>query len=435
MHRNFYSPLVILCTRLLAITVLFALPGCDQHDRESTPLPLQKQTTITALIWAPDWPDEMLQIAEAFNKQHPDINVNVQFMIGESVEQNIKPRVASRNLPDLVSINPNSYAQELAENGLLADVSQSTAWQNMHDNLKAEWRTPTKKAFGIAGGIAMTLIYYNKAQFAKAGITRLPTDFNEFLAVCEKLKKAGLTPLVWNGGFPNMLGNGPFSFGFGNNVVVNEPEWKAKIADGSLKLNTPQVANIFDRMVQIVDRGYVQSGFMNTNYDDGIRLFTEGKVAMAFQGSWASGRLMHGKDFQTGVFIPPWNDPGKTIVPVIGSETGFAVGETAHKQAALQFLEFMSGPGFVEIQKKRHNISPFKQNLVAGLSEPEIDHYADNLRHYPVTVGLYYSFLPANTIDDLHPMIQDVLLKKMTPQQAAAMLDASIKHEAKMHYK
>lgn len=416
-------------------TLLVALSGCGQNSGSAQNVTVPHRTTVTVLIWAPDWSEQMLQIAREFNRVNPDISINVQFMIGDSVEQNIKPRVASGNLPDLISINPNSYASELADQGVLADVGQTAAWNNMLDSLKADWTSPAKKQFGISGGIATTLMYYNKDLFDRAGIRRLPTDFNEFLIVCAQLKRAGFTPIVWNGGFPNMLGNGPFSFGFGNNVVAHDPKWKEKMAYGTLDLNTQPVANIFSRMLQIVDKGYAQTGYMNTNYDEGINLFTEGKVAMAFQGSWASGRLMHGTGFTTGVFIPPWNEPGKTVVPVIGSETGFAVCETANKAAALRFLEYIAGPGFTELQKKRHNISPFKQESGQGLTEPEIAAYTATVRSYPVTVGLYYSFLPANTIDSLHPLIQDVLLKKVTPRQAAKILDVSIRHEAKMHYK
>jgi multiple sugar transport system substrate-binding protein/raffinose/stachyose/melibiose transport system substrate-binding protein len=43
--------------------------------------------------------------------------------------------------------------------------------------------------------------------------------------------------------------------------------------------------------------------------------------------------------------------------------------------------------------------------------------------------------LPANTIDLLHPLIQDVLAGKVTPPQAARRLDASIREEARKNYK
>ena len=377
----------------------------------------------------------MLQIAAEFSKRNPDIRVNVQFMIGNSVEENIKPRIASGNLPDLVSVNPNAYAAELADQGILADVGATSAWNNMLAPLKADWTSRQSRRFGISGGVATTLIYYNKDMFAKAGIKELPPNFHEFLMVCEQLKLAAFTPIMWNGGFPNMLGNGPFSFGFANNVVAREPAWKQKIGDGTLDLNTPQVADIFARILLMAQRGFVQEAFMATDYDEGIRLFKEGKVAMAFHGSWAAGLLLHGNPFEVGVFIPPWNAPGKRVVPVIGSETGFAVGETPNKAAAMRFLEFITGEGFSIIQRKRQNIPQFKQVAGTLVSDQKIVDYTNLVSRYPVTASPYYSVLPSNSIERLHRLMQDVLIRKITPRQAARLLDESVKNEAKMHYK
>jgi len=420
---------------VLGCFILLSLSGCHQQNQASPATSARPGTTITALIWAPDWPQEMLQIAAEFTRLNPDIHVDVQFMIGNSVEENIKPRIASGNLPDLVSINPNPYSADLANQGFLADVSQTSAWNNMLDPLKKDWTTRQGRHFGIAGGVATTLIYYNQDMFAKAGIKALPANFNEFLAVCEQLKHAGYTPIMWNGGFPNMLGNGPFSSGFANNVVAHEPNWKNGIRDGTLDLNTPQVADIFARIKLIPERGFVQDSFMATGYDDGIRLFKEGKVAMAFHGSWAAGLLLHGNPFKVGVFIPPWNAPGEQVVPVIGSETGFAVSETPNKAAAMRFLEFIAGPGFSILQTKRQNIPPFKQVPATMISDPKIVDYTNMISRYAVTGSPYYSFLPSNSIERLHRLMQDVLFGKITPKQAAKLLDESVKNEAKMHYK
>ncbi|MGO4808340.1 ABC transporter substrate-binding protein [Cupriavidus sp. 2MCAB6] len=411
------------------------LCGCQQRDNASSGAAVPARTSITALIWAPDWPEEMLRIAAEFSKLNPDVRVNVQFMVGNSVEENIKPRIASGNLPDLVSVNPNAYAAELADQGILADVSATSAWSNMLGPLKGDWTSRQSRRFGIAGGVATTLIYYNKALFAKAGVKELPTNFQEFLMVCEQLKLAGLTPIMWSGGFPNMLGNGPFSFGFGNNVVAREPDWKQRIGDGTLDLNTPQVAAIFARIALMPQRGYVQDAFMATDYDEGIRLFKEGKVAMAFHGSWAAGPLLHGNPFEVGVFIPPWNAPGKRVVPVIGSETGFAVCETPNKAAAMRFLEFIAGKGFSILQRKRQNIPPFKQVAGTLASDQKIVDYTNMVSRYPVTVSPYYSVLPSNSIEQLHRLMQEVLVRKITPGQAAKLLDESVKNEAKMHYR
>jgi multiple sugar transport system substrate-binding protein len=422
--------------RFLIAASLLLLAACQRDNGAASAtavdIPL---TTITALIWAPDWPDEMDKVAAAFTRLNPDIKVNVQFMIGNSVEENIQPKLASHKLPDLMSVNPNPYAAALAERGVLADVGHTAAWARQLPSLKSDWMTQDGKRFGVAGGVAATVMYYNKRMFAQAGIDRLPTNFSQFLEVCERLKKAGFTPIVWNGGFPNILGNGPFSFGFANNVVAHTPDWKARIAAGTLNLDNGAGADIFAKIKLVAQRGYAQPGFMSTGYDEGITIFTEGKAAMAFQGTWAAGRMMHGRGFETGVFLPPWNDTKAAAVPVIGSETGFAVCETPNKEAAFRFLEFIMGKGFPIQQERRQNIAPFVQGAEAPAGDPQIVAYLAAVNRAPVTGSPYYSMLPANTIDMLHPLMQDVLFGKVTPQQAAHRLDASIRDEAKKNHK
>jgi multiple sugar transport system substrate-binding protein len=238
-----------------------------------------------------------------------------------------------------------------------------------------------------------------------------------------------------NGGFPNMLGNGPFASGFANDVAAREIGWKRKIGDGSLDLNTPEVADIFAKMLLLVDRGYVQKGFMATDYDGGIQLFKQGKVAMVLHGSWAAGLLLHGNPFQVGVFIPPWNAPGKLVVPVMGSETGFAVCETPRKAAAMRFLEFIAGKGFSILQRKRHNIPPFEHVTGPIVTDQIMIDYTNRVGRFPVTSSPYYSVLPSNSIEELHRLMQDVLLGKMTAAEAATLLDQSVKNQATMHYK
>lgn len=417
----------------MVLAMATGLSGCERGQGKPAAATAAVQApplTLTALVWAPDWPQEMQEVAAAFTRAHPQIRIDVQFMIGDSVEANLKPKVAANQLPDLVSVNPNAYAANLADQGLLADAGRSAAWDNMLDVLKPDWTSPAGRHFGVSGGLATTMIYYNKAMFAQAGISKLPGNFEEFLAACAQLKKAGFTPLLWGAGFPNMLANGPFSSGFANGVATSRSDWRAALAAGTLDLDTPEVADIFAKIKLLAARGYVQSGYMNAGYDEAIRLFASGGGAMTFQGSWASRRLMSVKGFEAGVFLPPWNAPGKTVVPVVGSETGFAVcntGNTARQQAALQFLDFILGQGFAIQQNRRQNIAPMKRPAGPVSLDPQIAAYARALGAYTLTAPPYYTYLPAAAIEALHPLLQQVLAGQITPRQAAASLDAAVR--------
>lgn len=431
----------------LAVAVLagFAaamlLAACGQ--RESSPPKPQaaEPIVLNALVWAPDWAEEMHRVADTFMREHPDVRINLQFMIGNSVEENLKPKAATDNLPDIISVNPNPYTVALAEQGLLADIGDTAAWSHMLDSLQREWTSPGGHRFGIPGGLATTLIYYNRDMFERAGIHTPPADFDEFVAAAVALKKAGFTPLALSGAFPNMLGNGPFSYGFANGVATHVPDWRTRLADGTLTLDNPQGVAIFSKLRLLADKKLVQPDNLRAGYDDTLRQFAEGRVAMVFQGSWAAGVLMHGREVRTGVFAPPWNDHGQPLAPVIGSETGFAVaqrGSDRQRKAAKQFIDFLYGPGMPIWQTKRQNIPPFRKvsdeisgdRALFALVEQMVQ--ADPAGNGP---GLYYCYLPANTIEMLHGLLQAVLSGKKSPQEAARALQASITEQARANNK
>lgn len=419
------------------------LPGCGRRDESSAPpsaaapAPAAESIVLTALVWAPDWSEEMQRVADTFMREHPEIRVNLQFMIGNSVEENLKPKAATNNLPDIISVNPNPYTAALADQGLLADIADSTAWGRMLGILQRAWTSPGGRRYGIPNGLATTLIYYNRDMFARAGIHQLPTDFGEFLAAGTALKKAGFTPLALSGAFPNMLGNGPFSYGFANSVAARVPDWRARIADGTLALDNPQGAAIFAKLRQLVEHKLVQPDCMRAGYHDTLRQFSEGRVAMVFQGSWAAGVLMHSREVRAGVFEPPWNDRGQALTPVLGSETGLAVaqgGSERNRRAAKQFIDFLYGPGMPIWQGKRQNIPPFGKlaedvsgdRALFSLVEQMVR--ADPAGNSP---GLYYSYLPASTIETLHELLQAVMSGKKSPDAAARALQSSIAEQAR----
>jgi len=123
----------------------------------------EEKGSVSALIWIPDAPDAMQQIMDEFMKANPNIKVDLQLMTGSSVEENVQPKAAANNMPDLLSLNANAFAAALADEGKIADISETESWKNVIESLQAEWTSPGGKHFGISGGLATTLIYYNLA--------------------------------------------------------------------------------------------------------------------------------------------------------------------------------------------------------------------------------------------------------------------------------
>ena len=412
------------------------LAACGRTDESMRSATTADPTVLTALVWAPDWPEEMQRVADAFMRAHPEVRINLQFMIGNSVEENLRPKAATDSLPDIFSVNPNPYTAGLADQGMLGDLGTSATWSNMLEILQRAWTSPGGRHFGIPTGVATTLIYYDQDMFERAGIRTLPTDFEQFLAVGNTLRKAGFTPLALPGAFPNMLGNGPFSYGFANQVAAVQPDWRARIANGTLALDNSEGATIFSRLRALAEKKLLQADCLRSGYDATLRQFTEGQAAMTFQGTWAAGALMQGRDRRVGVFAPPWNDKGRALKPVIGSETGFAIAQRSsprNRQLAARFIDFLYGPGMPIWQGKRKNIPPFKTIGAEASGDRNLFALVDSLQRSVATddsPGLYYSYLPAESIDVLHGLLQAVLAGKQSPAHAARALQASIAEQA-----
>lgn len=95
-----------------------------------------------------------------------------------------------------------------------------------------------------------TTVIYNKDCFEQAGITEIPTTFDEFLDACDKLVAAGITPIglkndswasfIW---FQQLLG-------------AYNPQLYADVCSGAKAYNDPEVKEVMQIWKDMFDKGY-----------------------------------------------------------------------------------------------------------------------------------------------------------------------------------
>lgn len=378
-----------------------------------------EEVTLTVSLMSSDWIDAAQEIMTKFTEKYPNIKIDFSQVPNDTNAEFLQPKAAANALPDLMTIDGGSFGAQLADNGLLADLSGTDAAKNTIEGLKTVFTSSSGKLFGIAGGLSTALIYYNKELFEQAGITEMPQTWEQFLDMCEKLKQAGITPLIVAGG-DGTVNNTVWSAGFATNVVGKDPDAVKKIADGTFNFNTPEYADIFAKYKTLYDKGYLIKGVTSLQYSQGTDEFLQGKAAMTFSGIWLAGTLLK-TDFGTGIMAPPWNVEGQERVPVVATETGFAVAEGKHKDAALKLLDFMiNGDGYYIYQNKKGNIPMTTNPDPAKLQiDPAISAYVDDLKKYSKTGPLWFEVLPSEVQASLVQTFQQVLTGDLTPEQAA----------------
>jgi ABC-type glycerol-3-phosphate transport system substrate-binding protein len=252
-----------------------------------------KASTVTIKIWDVQYfPKQsgsagalgkaMLQIDQAFMKKYPNIKVDHVGVPGSQFITQMRTFVASRKGPDVVTDGGGSFPQ---------NSGFSKAMRPMYDLI-----TPQQKR-ELAGYLAgeaigdeahyaipvqahVYLFYYNKAMFAKAGISGAPQTFQDLLNACGALKKVGITPIT--NGFSGSGGNIPWNYGVASQVL--NPA--ALQAWASLKIgwSDPRFATGLGYMQQLAAAGCFgdRATAATTTDTDGVSAFQGGRGAMLF---------------------------------------------------------------------------------------------------------------------------------------------------------
>ncbi len=245
----------------------------------------------------------------------PDIG---QLYVGGQVLQNAK------FLVPLNSVLPKSYVNSL------------TGWQFVSKNFQLG---STIYAVPYGDGYYYT-VYYNKADFAKAGITTLPTSWTQLTADAAKLKAKGITPFEFGekeGYFGAWVQDAMMS-GLGGNEGV------LAMYNGKQSLNSPLLTKPYAAW-----HGLYASGFTNKNaptltYTSGIANFAAGQAAMTITGQYYDSQIAKGLGSNVGLFPVPAL-PGAKYPKALsgGPNNSYVIFKTSkHVADAAKLVEFLT---------------------------------------------------------------------------------------------
>ncbi|MFK3979292.1 ABC transporter substrate-binding protein [Micromonospora sp. NPDC050397] len=214
---------------------------------------------------------------------------------------------ASGQFPDLLqSITPANFVGA----GLLQPYDQT--WVDANFLLPQGNALEGKVYIPPTNSQVIPQVYYNKELFAKANATP-PKTWAEFLAVCDKLKAAGINPIELGGADPFAAGM-PLVGIISADVLGKNPNWLQDRYAGKVKFTDDNVVAAANKYRTLVGNGYFDKGALGVKYADSITRFTGGKSAMYPMGSWFLGSVPKETAANFGVF--PWpTDDGSLVVP------------------------------------------------------------------------------------------------------------------------
>lgn len=414
---------------MLMVSMIFSLAACSkapQGDDNPTPDGQQAEGPsgeVDALLWLSSYPQVAEDIPIDFNKKYPNVTLNMTMMSGNSTSENLEPRIASGNMPDVCSVDIGEWYYTNADKGYFLDLGGTEAWENQNPAVQKQFTSPGGVKYGVAYGVAAMFIYYNKDLFEQAGITEIPTDWDQFIAVCKQLKDNGITPLAWPGGFPNMFGNSWISAGIANEVYRYDQDLVSKCFYSDYDYGTEAWQKVFQRNLDLKD--YFQKGYMSADNAETIRLFANNEAAMAYNGSWSAGDFLPLGD-HVGMFVPPWNDAGLETVGNIAGETGFGMGKNnnGNEEAAKAFFNFVAFENYAKFQNATGTIPIYSEEACPGTKVDErlAAAYAE-LNKLELNAPLLFQTVPAAIDTAMMQFGQDTLTGTKSPADIGSVMN------------
>lgn len=374
---------------------------------------------VSFTYWTSGWaPAEIKTIDTAFAKAYPQYTANGQYI---TQSDNYLPKVISAiktgTYPTVLTDQNPSDLPLIEESGDLVPLNgKLTALTNaLYPGIKASLFYRGKQlgmALAEEGDIAL---FYNKTDFAAAGISKPPATWSQLAVDAQKLT----VPAKKRWGFYVPTGDAEWI----------SYDWEPVLwGNGGSLLNSQQTKATFDSMagvqalttwVNLVKDGYApKTSFAAGGNYDGPTAFSSNSVAMITDGPWLEGELPKNLDY--GVALYPAGSKGVSTNIGIGV-VALMKSPAAQEAAGLAFIKFLASPPEAAYLAKTSGGLPssatqLSQPLLKQAEKAKWYHVFSTLEKYGQVRPISPNWTAVST--DLWDAINEAIAGKETPSQA-----------------
>jgi raffinose/stachyose/melibiose transport system substrate-binding protein len=273
--------------------------------------------------------------------------------------------------------------------------------------------------------MSTSAIFYNVDLFKKLGI-EVPKAYEDLVADVPKFKEAGVIPLIHQGANAPMW---PMWYFETFSQADADPIAKTqKNLEGSAKFTDAPDVEAFALIKKWVDDGILSKDSLSVDQSGMRAAFASGKAAMYYGGTWEIPALIDGvKNFKWGVMAFP-KMAGTPGSPKHGGgpDNGICISSSIPPDkvdAAVKFMEYLTRPEVASLY-----LAPEQPigSSVKGVPVVEAP-YAVTLRadNFPNTIKFLDWIWPSEVAKAVSSGIAGVIGDQMTPQQAAASVQAT----------
>lgn len=433
--------------RLLLALIFVTITGC-----QPTPTATPTVTQLKFTYWGSNMEKAAIEgMVAKFEKQNPDILVEPIQIPYEEYLARITAMMQQGETPD-VGYFPGLQAPLWAQEGKILDLTELVQTDPQLSSALPETRYyyGNNRIAGLNTAVEVTVLFYNKDLFDKAGVPYPPSDPAQAWTWAQFVDAAKKITMDVNGKHPDEVGFNPekiatygaafdkiyegwtiYPFVFSNGgQVVNQ--------DGTqLLLDSPEASKALQSLGDLMWVEHVTpTPQQDANLPGYVTMLQTGNLAMHISGQWSLIDYASVKDLRFGVAVlPKFKTP---ITVVLGSPT-VIFSDTKNKEAAIRFYKFHNNPEAVDLfarglwmpLQKVYYTDPDKMNL--WLNNPTHPNemrlvFTDYVIDYTTPLPSYYLRNYAEILDQaIRPALEKIWSNEAKASDALkqAVLDAA----------
>lgn len=406
----------VLAIVLVAVLCVGLLAGCGEDPAPSTSGGSNVSGDPVELsVWVPVYQfgdgisdeDFWNEKFDAFEAEHNCV-VNVEIQTWSDYATNIYTGLLSDEGPDVVYV---TETYDLIDAGLLAPLDEYLTEEDFEKYVYLDQGAYNSEGqlctFPMMAGNPC-VIFYNMDMLEAAGITELPSTWDEFMDVCLTLKEAN--PDVWpfisswgatNGVSAMLAGFWPFFFQAGGTVLDEE---------GNLNLDSEETLEALTYINSFKENGIFDDSIVSM--DDPNGKFVNGEAAIIINGTGnASTFTGEGINWQCQLGL---EGPG-------GLATNMSVDSLAissyceDKELAAELIKYMTS---AEVMDDYHEQIYGMPSLTTDATYTEPEPFQSMYEEYSDVMYAVPSYEGSATFADVFQQnVQGMLMGQLTPQE------------------
>ncbi|WP_377297867.1 ABC transporter substrate-binding protein [Rhizobium sp. SGZ-381] len=428
-HR---APVGAWLSTLAAATALSAFV-CTPAMSAQTVVKWMHVETVPAYVQA--WEE----IAQKYEAQHPDVDIQLQFLENEAFKAKLPTLLQSDAAPDFFYSWGGGVLRQQAQTGALKDLTEAMnanggAWAKTYKPAAVNGFTFDGKIHAVPYRMGTVSFFYNRELFAKAGVKADSIKtWDDFLGAVKTLKAAGITPIAGGGG-----DKWPLHFYWSYLVMRNGGQKvfeAAKNKEGEGFLD-PAVIKAGEQLAALGKLEPFQNGYLGATWPQTLGAFGDGRAAMllGFENTEPNQRKNAGDgkglaSDNIGRFAFPTVAGGAgKATDTLGGLNGWGVTKRA-SPAAIDFLRFLTSPETERELAAKGMIIPAAVNAEDALKDRLVRESADQLAASTWHQNFFDQDLGPSVGRVVNDVSVEILSGQMTAKDGAQAIQDAIELE------